>query len=86
MIRREIQVQIPNGMEASPIALLVQTASKFESSIYLEYGSVRVNAKSIMGMMSIRVDYEEKITLEVDGKDEAEAMESMTKFLSRTSD
>ena len=78
MIRREIQVQIPNGMEASPIALLVQTASKFESSIY--------NAKSIMGMMSIRVDYEEKITLEVDGKDEAEAMESMAKFLSRTSD
>ncbi len=86
MIRREIQVQIPNGMEASPIALLIQTASKFKSNIYLEYGSVRVNAKSIMGMMSIGADYEEKITLEVDGEDEAEAIESMVNFLSRTSD
>ncbi len=81
MIRKEIQVRLPNGMEASPIALLVQTASRFQSSVYLEYANARVNAKSIMGMMSLQVDYEEKIIVEISGEDEAEAMEAMEKFL-----
>lgn len=81
MIKREVWVRIPNGMEASPVALLVQTANQFASSIYLEYGSVRVNAKSIMGMLSLQVDYEEKIIVEVDGPDEVKALNAMEAFL-----
>lgn len=83
MIRREIQVRIPKGMEASPIALLVQTANRYQSSVYLEYENARVNAKSIMGLMSLGVDYEEKVIVEVSGEDEAEAIEAMEKFLTR---
>ena len=81
MRKKEVWVRIPNGMEASPVALLVQTANKFKSSIYLEYGNARVNAKSIMGMLSLRVDYEEKIVVEVEGEDEEEALKAMEAFL-----
>ena len=45
MIRKEVQVRIPNDMDTSPVALLVQTANRFASSIYLEYEQTRVNAK-----------------------------------------
>ncbi len=83
MIRKEIQVRIPNGMDTSPVALLVQTASRFQSAIYLEYEPARVNAKSIMGMMSLRVDYEAKVIVEVAGEDEEEAMADMEAFLSK---
>lgn len=83
MTRKEIQVRIPDGMDASPVALLVQTASRFKSTIYLEYGHARVNAKSIMGLMSLRMDYEARVTVEVEGEDEDEAMAAMEAFLSR---
>lgn len=83
MIRKEIQVRIPNDMDTSPIALLVQTANQFKSAIYLEYEQTRVNAKSIMGMMSLGVDYEAKVILEVAGEDEDEAIADMEAFLSR---
>lgn len=83
MMRKEIQVRIPNGMDASPVALLVQTANKFKSTIYLEYGHARVNAKSIMGMMSLGMDYEARVMVEVEGEDEEEAMSAMEAFLSK---
>ena len=83
MIRKEIEVRIPNDMDASPVALLVQTASRFQSTIYLEYEQTRVNAKSIMGMMSLRVDYETRVIVEVEGEDEEEAMADMEAFLSK---
>ena len=84
MMREESQVKIPSGMEASPVALLVQTANRYASRIYLEYDNVRVNAKSIMGMMSLGVDYEERVTVETEGEDEAAAMEAMKQFLSQS--
>ena len=51
MIKKPITIQIASGLEARPVALLVQVASQYESKIYVEDGSRKVNAKSIMGMM-----------------------------------
>lgn len=82
MISREIQIRIPSGMEASPVALLVQTANKFKSSIYLETDSKKVNAKSIMGMMSVAMNYEDRITITADGEDEETAILAIEDFLS----
>lgn len=82
MISREIQIRIPNGMDASPVAFLVQTANKFKSNIYLEAGNKTVNAKSIMGMMSVGMNYEDKIKITADGDDEEEAVIAIEKFLS----
>ena len=53
MIRKPITIGISNGLEARPIAMLVQVASQYVSNIYLESEERKVNAKSIMGMMSL---------------------------------
>lgn len=56
MIRKPITIGISNGLEARPIAMLVQVASQYSSNIYLESEAKKVNAKSIMGMMSLGLD------------------------------
>ena len=82
MIRKSITVQIPNGLEARPVALLVQVASQYESEIYVECENKRVNAKSIMGMMTLGLAAGENIDVSANGRDEEEAMENIEKYLS----
>ena len=53
MTKRSIKVRLEDGLDARPVALLVQEASKYESNIYIEVDDKRINAKSIMGMMSL---------------------------------
>ena len=81
MIKKPIQIQISNGLEARPVAMLVQVASQFESQIFVESGEKKVNAKSIMGMMTLGLDTGEKITDVAEGNDEEEAMTSIEKYL-----
>ena len=85
MIRKPITIGISNGLEARPIAMLVQIASQYSSSIYLENEEKRVNAKSIMGMMSLGLDAGEMVTVSVEGVDEEEAMKGIEEYLSRKS-
>lgn len=82
MIRKSITIGISNGLEARPIAMLVQVASQYTSNIYLESEARKVNAKSIMGMMSLGLDNGESVTVSVDGADEEEAMKSIEEYLS----
>lgn len=86
MIRKPITIGISNGLEARPIAMLVQVASQYVSNIYLESEERRVNAKSIMGMMSLGLDTGESVTVSVDGADEEEAMKSIEEYLSNRSE
>lgn len=81
MLRKSIVVNRPQGLEARPIAELVQVASRYESRVYLEHGSRRVNAKSIMGMMSLEAPAGETVEVTVDGMDEMTAMEEIEAFL-----
>ena len=53
MIQKSMKVQLDNGLEARPVAVFVQVASQYESSVYVEVDGKKVNAKSIMGMMSL---------------------------------
>ena len=48
MTTRKMTINIPSGLEARPVALLVQVASRYESSIYIECDDKKVNAKSII--------------------------------------
>ncbi len=81
MREKEIEIGLETGLEARPVALLVQVASQFESDIYIESGSKRVNAKSIMGMMSLGLDNGETVKVTTNGDDENTAMEGIEKFL-----
>ena len=82
MIRKPITIGISNGLEARPVALLVQIASQYTSNIYLENGEKRVNAKSIMGMMTLGLGTGECVTVYANGEDEDTAIESIEKYLS----
>lgn len=82
MITKQITIKIPTGLEARPIALLVQVASQYESRIYVESEEKKVNAKSIMGMMSLAIGAGESVTVIADGNDEEVAMDNIEKYLS----
>ena len=82
MIKKPITIQIPSGLEARPVALLVQVASQYESEIYVESEARRVNAKSIMGMMTLGLNAGESITVTANGGEEKEAIDNIEKYLS----
>jgi len=82
MIKQEITIQIPDGLEARPVALLVQVASQYGSEIYVENDNMKVNAKSIMGMMTLGLYAGETVTVSANGEDEEEAIANIEKFLS----
>lgn len=81
MITKQIAVGIPAGLEARPVAMLVQVASQYESSIYIEDGSRKVNAKSIMGMMALGLGTGENVQVTVSGEDEEKAAAAIEKYL-----
>lgn len=82
MTEKTIKIEISSGLEARPVALLVQVASQFESNIYVESDAKKVNAKSIMGMMTLGLTAGEDIRVSAEGSDEEEALEKIEKYLS----
>ena len=81
MISKEIKIELASGLEARPAAMLVQVASQYESSIYVESGEKRVNAKSIMGMMTLGLAEGEMVRVTASGEDESEAIDGIEKYL-----
>ena len=82
MITKKIQIQLQNGLEARPVAVLVQVASQYNSSIYVECDDRKVNAKSIMGMMTLGHTAGEEVVVSANGDDEQTAMDDIVKYLS----
>lgn len=83
MVSKDITINIPKGLEARPVAVLVQVASKYESSIYVEIQEKKVNAKSIMGMMSLGLTEGEEVTITANGSDENDAIAEMEEHLTQ---
>lgn len=81
MLKKTVTIGLASGLEARPIAMLVQIASKYDSEIIVESGEKRVNAKSIMGMMTLGLDSGEHVNVVANGADESEAMEDLEKYL-----
>ena len=82
MTKRSITVRLEDGLDARPVALLVQEASKYESNIYFEVDDKRINAKSIMGMMTLDLPVGEQVVVTADGVDEEKAVNDIEKYLS----
>ena len=82
MIKKPITIQLENGLEARPVAMLVQVASQYDSTIYIEAADKRVNAKSIMGMMTLGMANGEVVTVSADGQDEGSALDGIERYLS----
>jgi catabolite repression HPr-like protein len=84
MFKKTIRIGLASGLEARPVAMLVQIASSFESVIHIETQNKRVNAKSIMGMMTLCLGNGEEITAIVEGTDEETAMKEIETYLQGT--
>ena len=81
MVKKMVMIEGQEGLEARPAAMLVQVASQYDSSIYVECDSKRVNAKSIMGMMTLGLAAGESVVVTASGADEEKAMDGIEKYL-----
>jgi phosphocarrier protein HPr len=77
MIEKTVTITNPTGLHARPAALFVQTAGKFTSYVWLSKNDKKVNAKSIMGLMSLAVSNGTVITIGADGEDEQIAVKEL---------
>ena len=68
------------GIHARPAALIAQTANKFSSEITIEKYSASVNAKSIMGVITMAAGYNTQLILRADGEDEKQAVEAISQL------
>ena len=82
MKEKSIKSQLSGGLDARPVAMLVQVASQHESSVYIETEGKRVNAKSIMGMMSLALGTGETVKVIAEGTDEEAAVQDIEDYLS----
>lgn len=82
-MQKEVTIQMSNSMEATPIAHLVQLANQFSSSIYFEMDEKKVNAKSIMGMMSLVLSSGSTVVIDAAGDDEEKAVVEIASFLTK---
>ncbi len=81
MVSKTIKVNLVADAEARPVAVLVQKASQFESKVYIQSGDRRINAKSIMGMMSLGLAQNEEVIVSAEGTDEEAAVEDLVDYL-----
>ena len=68
------------GIHARPAAILVQSAKDFNASIYLERGSEKVNAKSIMGILTLAAAYKTELKIIAEGDDAEQAVEALARL------
>ena len=79
---REVTVQVPDGLHHQTAARFIQTANRFTSVVRVVYGDNNVNAKSLLGVLSMGITDGTTISLIADGVDEAEALEALAKLVS----
>ncbi len=80
MIKTSVVVKADSGLDGRPIALLVQEASQYASKVYIQVGEKNINAKSIMGMMSLSLINGDQITVVTEGEDEKKAADGIKAF------
>jgi len=81
LVEKTVKIELDSGLQARPAAYFVQEANRFDSHIFLENDHKKVNAKSIMGLMSLALTKGEEIKLIIEGEDEEEAMEYLTSLV-----
>ena len=81
MITKKTTIVNKLGLHARPSALLVSTAAKYQSEVFFTKDDLRVNGKSIMGVMMLAAEMGSQVLVEVDGADENEAIEAIVKVI-----
>ena len=77
MLQRDVIIENKLGMHLRAAAVFIEAANKFSCSVYLRKGERSVNAKSIMGLMTLAATYGSQVTILTEGDDEADALEAL---------
>ena len=80
MTQKEVTIKNRAGIHARPAALLVQKANEFKSEIFMEKDGTKINAKSIMGIITLGAAYNSNLTIVAEGADEEEAVAALAKM------
>ncbi|MCD8321443.1 MAG: HPr family phosphocarrier protein [Oscillospiraceae bacterium] len=83
MINREVTINNQVGLHARPATFFIQKANEFKSTIWVEKDDRRVNAKSLLGVLSLGIVKGTVINIIADGVDEAEAVDTLTDLIDR---
>jgi catabolite repression HPr-like protein len=83
MVEKSVVVELLSGLQARPAAEFVRRANGYTSELFIEKDTKRVNAKSIMGLMSLAIASGDQIKLIADGKDDQVALNDLTEFISQ---
>ena len=83
MNHKKLTIRNDEGLQSRPAALLVQVASKFSSNVWIEQGDKRINAKSIMGVLSLRLRKGDMFMIVAIGSDEEEAVVAITRLIEK---
>jgi phosphocarrier protein HPr len=81
MTQQSVRVTNRLGMHARPAALFVSHASKFKSEIFLEKNGLKVNGKSIMGVMMLAAEQGSELIVYANGEDEQEAVRTLVQLI-----
>jgi len=82
-VQETVRVNLKTGLQARPAAFFVQEANRFASEIYIEKDNKKVNAKSIMGVMSLAIGTGTQITITAEGIDAEEAVKRLREMIER---
>ena len=80
MVEKSVIIGNRAGIHARPAAMLVQITKNFESNIYFEKGTDRINAKSIMGIITLGAAYGTEIKIIAEGNDEEAAVDALVRM------
>ncbi|MEM5947275.1 HPr family phosphocarrier protein [Spirochaetia bacterium 38H-sp] len=83
MVEKEVTIKNRAGIHARPATLIVNTAGKFSSQIYLQKEDEKINAKSIMGIITLGAGYNTVLKIIAEGEDEKEAVEALADLFER---
>ena len=81
MSEKVVTVNLKSGLQARQAALFVQEANRFSADIFVEKDNKKVNAKSIMGIMSLAIARGTQVTLSADGNDADDAVNALAKII-----
>ena len=83
MFNKEVIVRCESGLHNKQVTYFVQKANEFKSSVWLESENRRMNAKSLLGIMSLGIVTGAVVTLSADGSDEEDAVNALDAMLQR---
>ena len=86
MTKTDVTIRNEKGLHARPATFFIQKANTFKSSVWVENGTRKANAKSLLGVLSLAVSKGDVITLSAEGVDEAEAVAGLSQLITDLED